>query len=110
MSHPIDEQADGSPVEPPELSVSPRREAAFRGVLDSLVRLIEDQSPRMRCSILLLDADGRTLRHGAAPSLPKHYCEAIDGLVTGDGVGSCGTAAFTRKLTIVGDIATHPYW
>jgi signal transduction histidine kinase len=79
-------------------------------MLDSLVRLIEHQTPRMRCSILLLDADGKTLRHGAAPSLPKHYCAAIDGLVIGDGVGSCGTAAFTRKLTIVADIATHAYW
>jgi signal transduction histidine kinase len=110
MSHPIDEQADGSPVEPLELAIAPRREAAFRGVLDSLVRLIEHQSPRMRCSILLLDTDGRTLRHGAAPSLPKHYCAEIDGLAIGDGVGSCGTAAFTKKLTIVADISTHPYW
>jgi signal transduction histidine kinase len=64
----------------------------------------------MRCSILLLDTDGTTLRHGAAPSLPAHYCEAIDGLRIGPGVGSCGTAAFTRELTIVDDIATHEYW
>jgi signal transduction histidine kinase len=110
MSHPIYEQADGSHVEPLELAVAPRRETAFRAMLDSLVRLIEHQSPRMRCSILLLDADGKTLRHGAAPSLPKHYCDAIDGLVIGDGVGSCGTAAFTRQLTIVADISTHAYW
>jgi signal transduction histidine kinase len=82
----------------------------FAGMLESLVRLIEHQSPSMRCSILLLDADGMTLRHGAAPRLPAHYCEAIDGLRIGPGVGSCGTAAFERTLTIVEDIATHEYW
>jgi len=79
-------------------------------MLESLVRLIEHQSPSMRCSILLLDTDGVTLRHGAAPSLPTHYCEAIDGLRIGPGVGSCGTAAFTREPAIVDDIATHEYW
>jgi signal transduction histidine kinase len=83
---------------------------AFNGMLESLVRLIEHQSPAMRCSILLLDEDGVTLRHGAAPSLPTPYCQAIDGLQIGAGVGSCGTAAFTRETTIVTDIATHPYW
>jgi PAS domain S-box-containing protein len=74
------------------------------------VRLIEHENPTMRCSILLLDADGVTLRHGAAPSLPQHYCDAIDGLRIGPGVGSCGTAAFWRETTVVADIATHPYW
>jgi PAS domain S-box-containing protein len=79
-------------------------------MLESLVRVIEHQSPSMRCSILLLDSDGVTLRHGAAPRLPAHYCEAIDGLRIGDGVGSCGTAAFRRETVIVPDIATHEYW
>src|SRR5690242_7025191 len=42
--------------------------------LESLVRLIEYELPQMRGSILLLDPDGVTLRHGAAPSLPPQYC------------------------------------
>jgi signal transduction histidine kinase len=84
--------------------------AGFTGMLEDLVRLIEHQSPAMRCSILLLDEDGVTLRHGAAPSLPAHYSQAIDGLHIGPGMGSCGTAAFTRATTIVEDIATHVYW
>ena len=28
----------------------------------------------------------------------------------GESVGSCGTAAFTKKRVIVSDILTHPYW
>jgi signal transduction histidine kinase len=79
-------------------------------MLDALVRLIEHQTPSMRCSILLMDRDGVTLRHGAAPSLPKHYREAIDGLKIGPHVGSCGTAAFHRQTTIVSDIARDPLW
>jgi signal transduction histidine kinase len=82
----------------------------FAGMLDSLVRLIEHQSPAMRCSILLLDTDHETLRHGAGPSLPVAYCNAIDGLRIGPDRGSCGTAAYTRQTTIVSDIATDERW
>ena len=48
--------------------------AGLEPLLDSLIRLIEQQNAAMRCSILLLDEDGVTLRHGAAPKLPKDYC------------------------------------
>ena len=64
----------------------------------------------MLCSILLLDADGIHLRHGAAPSLPPEYCDAIDGVTIGPNVGSCGTAAYRREPVIVEDTATDPLW
>lgn len=66
--------------------------------------------PGMRCSVLLLSQDGEYLKHGAAPSLPDAYCKAIDGVAIGANVGSCGTAAYTRKMIIVSDIATDPLW
>ena len=56
-------------------------------------------------SILLLDQDGKHLRHGAAPSLPEAYCAAIDGAEIGPCVGSCGTAAYRAEPVFVGDIA-----
>jgi signal transduction histidine kinase len=87
-----------------------RDEPGFAPMLESLVHLIEHKSPSMRCSILLLDDDGVTLRHGAAPSLPKVYCDAIDGLRIGPDVGSCGTAAYSRETVIVSDIATDHRW
>ncbi|MEV0217449.1 GAF domain-containing protein [Micromonospora sp. ALFpr18c] len=46
----------------------------------------------------------------AAPSLPDFYNEAIDGIATGEGVGSCGTAAHRREPVIVTDIAVDPFW
>src|SRR6185503_18084513 len=42
-------------------------------VLDELVRSMERLSGDMLGSILLVDADGRHVRHGAAPSLPQPY-------------------------------------
>jgi diguanylate cyclase (GGDEF)-like protein/PAS domain S-box-containing protein len=62
------------------------------------------------CSILLLDADGVHVRVGGAPSLPPHYSAAIEGIMIGPQVGSCGTAMYERRLVIVDDIATDPLW
>ena len=79
-------------------------------VLKAIVLGIEQLNPRMMCSILLLDADGKHLGNIVAPSLPAAYNESIDGVEIGVGVGSCGTAAFTGQRVIVDDILTHPYW
>ncbi|MBU1311955.1 MAG: diguanylate cyclase [Gammaproteobacteria bacterium] len=84
--------------------------AALKTVLHNLVTQVELLHPDMLCSILLLDEDGKTLRHGAAPSLPDAYNQAIDGVVIGEGVGSCGSAAYSGKTVIVTDISSHPYW
>lgn len=86
------------------------RDAPVEQVLDGMARAIEESTPGVLVSVLLADPDGRRLRHGAAPSLPAFYNEAIDGIATGEGVGSCGTAAHRREPVIVTDIATHPFW
>lgn len=87
------------------------RQAPLPDVLDGMARAIEDLAPEeVLVSVLLADADGRHLRHGAAPSLPGFYNQAIDGIATGEGVGSCGTAAHRRRPVIVTDIATDPFW
>jgi diguanylate cyclase (GGDEF)-like protein/PAS domain S-box-containing protein len=78
--------------------------------LSAVVEGIERASPGMQCSVLLLDADGKRLTTAAAPSLPAAYCAAIDGLEIGPEVGSCGTAAHTGQLVVVGDIAGDPKW
>ncbi len=78
--------------------------------LDALVRLIEDQSPSMLGSILLLDEVGLRLFHGVGPSLPEDYLQAINGVQIGDKVGSCGTAAYRKESVYVADIETDPLW
>ncbi|WP_244895844.1 GAF domain-containing protein [Asanoa ishikariensis] len=87
------------------------RQAPLAEVLDGMARCIESLAPQeVLVSVLLADPDGRHLRHGAAPSLPDFYNQAIDGIATGEGVGSCGTAAHRRQPVIVTDIATDPFW
>ncbi|MFH9613555.1 SpoIIE family protein phosphatase [Streptomyces pratensis] len=86
------------------------RQAPLAEVLEGMAKAIEDLSPDVLVSVLLADAEGLRLRHGAAPSLPDFYNQAIDGIATGDGVGSCGTAAHRRQRVIVSDIASDPFW
>jgi PAS domain S-box-containing protein len=79
-------------------------------ILDALCRLVEELASGSQSSILLFDPNTNRLRHGAAPSLPIPYSSAIDGLVIGPSVGSCGTAAYRAERVIVSDIATDPLW
>ncbi|UQA59428.1 GAF domain-containing protein [Polyangium aurulentum] len=79
-------------------------------VLDALIHTVEAEMDGALCSILLLDAAGERLFHGAAPSLPVEYCRQIDGIAIGPTVGSCGTAAALDRTAIVSDIEEHPAW
>jgi GAF domain-containing protein len=87
------------------------RQAPLKQVLEGMARAIEDLAPdEVLVSVLLADDDGRHLRHGAAPSLPDFYNQAIDGIAAGEGIGSCGTAAHRRRMVMVSDIAADPFW
>jgi diguanylate cyclase (GGDEF)-like protein/PAS domain S-box-containing protein len=85
-------------------------DAPLEHILKALVLGVQEVKPATICSVLLLSSDGKHLSQGAAPDLPDFYNAAIDGIETGLGVGSCGTAAFTGERVIVEDIQTHPYW
>jgi PAS domain S-box-containing protein len=86
------------------------RDAPLEETLENLVRVVETQFAGLLCSVLLLDDDGQHVRHGAAPSLPKAYTKAIDGLCIGPKAGSCGTAMYRRELVVVTDILRDPLW
>jgi len=83
---------------------------ALKDILEVIVRTVEQEAPYMRCSILLMDDEGKHLLHGAAPNLPDFFNTAVHGGRIGMSAGSCGTAAFTGERVIVEDIQTHPYW
>lgn len=84
--------------------------APLSDVLDRLMRLNEARVEGLLASILLLDPEGKRLRHAAGPSLPAAYMRAIDGTPIGPSVGSCGTAAYRKEMVIVTDIQTDPLW
>ena len=86
------------------------RNAPISEILNSLVLLIEAQSPEMLCSVLLLSPDGNHMQHGAAPSLPEQYVKAVDGAPIGPKNGSCGTAMYRGTPVIVTDIFSDPLW
>jgi len=80
-------------------------------VLEHVIHRVENRSEQpMRASVLLVDASGKRLVHGAAPSLPEEYNRIVDGLETGPLMGSCGAAAFRGEPVIVEDIDTDPVW
>ena len=83
---------------------------ALPRMLEALCRVVEAQSSDMLSSVLLLDATGTHLRHGAAPRLPQSYIDAIDGVAIGPTGGSCITAAYRAAPVIVPDIAADPLW
>ena len=79
-------------------------------IMEKIVLGIESILPNTFASILLLDEEGKRLLHGAAPSLPNSYNDAIHGEPIGPAAGSCGTAAFLKRPVIVSDIANDPLW
>lgn len=88
-----------------------RRGDSLEQVLDKHLLTVERMSDgEILTSILLLSPDGKHLTHGAAPSLPREYRDAIDGAEIGPAAGSCGTAAFLGRPVYVSDIATDPLW
>ncbi|MFM7423496.1 MAG: diguanylate cyclase domain-containing protein [Elainella sp.] len=82
----------------------------LQSVFEELCLLIEQQSPGALCSLLLLDRDAGRMRAGAAPSFSQEVSEALDGLMIGEGTGSCGTAAYRGEAVFVSDVATDPVW
>src|SRR6266700_868460 len=83
---------------------------SLSAILDAICRLVEELCSGCLCSILLLDSSGKRLWHGAGPSIPKPYSEAIDGFVIGPNVGLCGSAGYLAEQVVVSDIDADPLW
>ena len=119
----LDQATSDSAIPPPDGDGDPIREAhcavlemavansPLEKTLGALIQIVESTSKTgVLGSILILDEDGRHLRHGAAPSLPNDYCAAIDGAEIGPCEGSCGTAAYRGRPVFVSDIEHDPLW
>ena len=85
--------------------------APLHEILETLVKLIEEQAHGMRCAVLLADARQQRLSFAAAPSIPEDYKAGIDPFLRiAPDMGSCGTAAFLRKPVYTQDTQTDPLW
>jgi len=75
-----------------------------------IIRGLELVDTEVIASIVLLDESGQHLAEGVTLQLPDFYMQAINGLAIGEGLGSCGTAAYRAERVIVENILIHPYW
>lgn len=63
-----------------------------------------------RAAVFLVDGSGKTLDYCASAGLHADYIEAIQGFEIGPHSPSCGTAAYSGELVVVGDVAGDPLW
>jgi len=85
--------------------------APLREILAVLALAIEEQAGgEAIVSIFLVDAAGKRLRIGAAPSLPEDFNRAVDGIEIKPGLGTCADAAARAAVTITTDIAAAAGW
>ncbi|HEV2844015.1 MAG TPA: GAF domain-containing protein, partial [Thermoanaerobaculia bacterium] len=79
-------------------------------ILAALCGLVEGSASECRCSVLLTASDGATLQHGAAPSLPPSFNEAIHGRPVIPYWGPCAMAVDQKTQVIVADVTADPRW
>lgn len=79
-------------------------------ILTELCLLVEEAAGNCLCGIVLVDASGTKLEHGAAPSLPTEYNEAIHGRPVNLDSGPCAMAACSRQQVITTDVVKETRW
>jgi len=79
-------------------------------ILNKIAKIVEERFPKNKCSILTYKKETNQLFTACAPSLPRFYNDAVNGIKAGDKVGSCGTAVYKKERVIVKDIDTHENW
>ena len=85
--------------------------APLSEALGALTRVVEEQCDGQAiAAILLVDADGCTLRTGAAHGLPSEYNAAIDGIKAKKDLGTCADAAARNEVVITPDLEAAPSW
>jgi diguanylate cyclase (GGDEF)-like protein/PAS domain S-box-containing protein len=84
--------------------------APLAQLLETIVRLAEQNAAGRQCMLLLATADGRSLRPGYTGTLPASLADAICSRPIGPDNAACGAAAFHRQPVLCPDIASDPVW
>ncbi|MFM2065923.1 MAG: hypothetical protein RLZZ584_832 [Pseudomonadota bacterium] len=61
-------------------------------------------------SVIVVDPISQRMACAAAPSLPTWFCDLVNTLAPGNGVGTCGTAITQGHTQLCADIACDPNW
>jgi GAF domain-containing protein len=86
------------------------RGRSMSDVLDALCRHVEGAAAGCHCSVLLVDATGTRLEHGAAPSLPENFIRSVIGLRVHPDTGPCAMASYLNQQVLATDLATDRRW
>jgi signal transduction histidine kinase len=84
--------------------------------LDLLVKgrplneVLEQSTEGLKCGIMLLDRDKRSLSPLSMPSFPSEFCDQFINFPIASNTGSCGAAAYHLEPFITEDIDKHPNW
>ncbi|RYY87116.1 MAG: PAS domain S-box protein [Chitinophagaceae bacterium] len=82
---------------------------SLHDLLQAYLTGIEELHPGIHCS--LLQRRGDKLFPFVYRSIDPAFIDALrEGIPIADNVGSCGTAAYLRKMVVVSDIAVDPRW
>jgi two-component system, chemotaxis family, CheB/CheR fusion protein len=85
------------------------KESDLSSMLDEVLLTIEKYTSGLWCSISLLSEDGKTLHHGAAPSLPQPFNDVLDGVeVKADSLYPCAQAVMHRRSILIPDMVNDP--
>ena len=82
----------------------------LKEILKLVVEYVELVNPDFIGNIMLADEVGRYLRPVCSLGLPKEYLAAVKKVRVGEGIGSCGAAAWGGETVIASDLRTHPFW
>lgn len=78
--------------------------------LAAITAMIEGQLPGSRCSVMLYHPDRHQLAFAAGAGFSADYARALAAIPVGPGIGTCGSAAFHRRLVVTEHIAEDPGW
>lgn len=83
--------------------------APLQELLEGLCQEAERLLPGCSCAIVSVDPAGM-IHPVAAPSFPSEYSAALDGILIGPDVGSCGSAIYQNRQITVEDIEHDIRW
>ncbi len=83
---------------------------SMQGILETLCQFVESATSGCYCSVVLVDAPGTRLEHGAAPSLPASFITSIIGRPVNAESGPCAMAAYLNEQVIAADLTTETRW
>jgi PAS domain S-box-containing protein len=84
--------------------------APLAEILESIVGVLEEHNPKMVCSILTLNPDGKQLCLASPARLPLEFYSAIENLLITGGPAGQPMVSLPKKSLMVEAIWEHPCW